>query len=248
MTAPRTTRAAGATWPPAEIARRRAASDRKKRPRPHEVGAERLGQLHQPVINDRMPQLNADRAPSVRHHRDPTEPDSVRPRPLEVDALDLILGEVEVLHALQALDHLFVLVGGQRRHQLAVDVALHRACELRPSMAARIDAEEPRRREVEPVADPSAEESSRQKAAHESADERFAHPRTARIDTPDPPKRTAVISARIPSAVSSAPRPPRSRPIGPWTVASCSSVIPSLRSAEARAGGVARPRRVSAVR
>src|SRR2546430_13964623 len=104
--------------------------------------------------------------------------------------------------------YLFVLVGGQRRHQLAVDVALHRACELRPSMAARIDAEEPRRREVEPVADPSAEESSRQKAAHESADERFAHPRTARIDTPDPPKRTAVISARIPSAVSSAPRPP----------------------------------------
>src|SRR2546425_9298925 len=181
-----------------------------------------------------MPQLDADRVSGVRHQRDAAEPDAVRPRPLELDALDLVFGELEIFHTLQSLDQLVVLVGGERRHQLTVDVAAHRARELRPSVAARIDAEEPGRREVETVAHASAEETTRQKAAHESADERFAQARAARIDTPEPPKRTAVISARIPSAVSSAPRPPRSRPIGPCTFASCSSVKPSLRSASKR--------------
>src|SRR5207244_12934786 len=86
----------------------------------------------------------------------------------------LVFGELEIFHPLQSLDQLVVLVGGQRGHQLTVDVAAHRARELRPSVAARIDAEEPGRREVETVAHASAEETTSQKAAHESADERFA--------------------------------------------------------------------------
>src|SRR5579859_1103267 len=46
----------------------------------------------------------------------------------------------------------------------------------------------------------------------------------SRFETAVPPKRTAVTSARMPSAVSSAPRLPRSSPIGPCTRAICSSV------------------------
>ena len=56
----------------------------------------------------------------------------------------------------------------------------------------------------------------------------------SRMGAAVPPKRAAVTSAMIPSAVTSAPRPPRSSPIGPWTRASYSSPKPSSRSASKR--------------
>src|SRR5688572_26089163 len=60
------------------------------------------------------------------------------------------------------------------------------------------------------------------------------HPRLVAV----PPYLTAVISARIASAVSAGWRPPRSKPMGPWSRSSWASVIPDSRSRSRRAAWV----------
>ena len=66
----------------------------------------------------------------------------------------------------------------------------------------------------------------------------------SRIGAPEPPYRSATISARIASAVSAGARPPRSSPTGPRSRASSASLTPGLEQARPPIGlGLARPDR-----
>ena len=65
-------------------------------------------------------------------------------------------------------------------------------------------------------------------------------PRFAASGAPEPPYRSATISARIASAVSAGSRPPRSSPIGPRSRPSSASVTPASSSRARRSAWVLR--------